>query len=133
MIHSAKFLCFCFLILITTVSHAATASVQTGKVASTVYTPLPYYPYDARKWHMHGSGLFVLRIDIKTGKVKRVTMAKSTGHSMLDDSCMDAFKRWRFQPGKLLPISKILPSVNDPAKETDSLAKVPVTFVLGPR
>ena len=117
-------------VCVATTASGVTVSVETGTAAMAVFSPAPGYPYEARKWHMSGSGLFVLRIDIKSGTVKRVTVAKSTGHKMLDNETIAVLKRWRFQPGKLPPISQLLPDVADSFRDTDSLAKVPVTFVL---
>jgi TonB family protein len=74
-----------------------------------------------------------LRIEIKTGRVTRVTIAKSTGNAMLDDATVSALKYWRFEPNKLQPIRELLPGVNDSRRDQDSLAKVPVSFVMGLR
>lgn len=121
------------LIAITALSCAASPSVETGGTAQAIHCPYPNYPYEARTRHMAGSGLFLLRIEIKSGRVKRVTIVKSTGHSMLDSEAVTALKYWRFQPGKLRPIRELLPGVNDAFRDQDSLAKVPVTFTMNRR
>ena len=112
-------------------SFAASSGVSTGKVARAIYSPRPEYPFEARRQRMTGSGLFVCRIDIKSGLVKKVMIAKSTGHTMLDNEVITALQKWRFQPGKLRPIREIWPNVKDQFRDEDSLAKVPVTFTIG--
>jgi TonB family protein len=58
----------------------------------------PDYPYAARNQHMEGSGLF--RLNIKPdGNVSSVTVLKSTGHALLDQAAIHAFRQWRFRPG----------------------------------
>ena len=44
------------------------------------------------------SGLFRLDIDEATGRVKEVRVLKSTGHKILDDAGIKAFRQWRFKP-----------------------------------
>jgi TonB family protein len=100
-------------------------------IENATVSPSPRYPYEARKWHMTGNGLYLLRVDIETGKVKKVTVAKSTGHDILDREVIFALERWQFQPGKLHPIRQLLPNVNDPHRDSDSILKVPVRFTLG--
>ena len=75
---------------------------------------LPAYPYAARDQHLEGSGLY--RLNIKPdGTVASVTVLKSTGHRLLDDAAVDAFRQWRFRPGALhalkLPINFTLKGV----------------------
>jgi TonB family protein len=38
------------------------------------------------------------------GTVSRAEMRRSTGHSILDKACVDAFSKWRFVPGTLKEI-----------------------------
>jgi TonB family protein len=66
---------------------------------------LPDYPYAARDKHLEGSGLY--RLNIKPdGTVSSVTVVKSTGHVILDQAAIHAFRQWRFTPGAL-PVMKI--------------------------
>jgi TonB family protein len=61
---------------------------------------LPDYPYAARDQHLEGSGLY--RLNIKSdGTVSSVTILKSTGHILLDQAAIHAFRQWRFRPGTL--------------------------------
>ena len=114
-------------------SQTSFGGVEIPRVETATFSPSPGYPHEARRWHMTGTGLYLIRGDIKTGTVKRVTVARSTGHDMLDRSVIFALERWRFQPGKLRPIRELLPNINDPNRDTDSILKLPVSFVLGTR
>jgi TonB family protein len=60
----------------------------------------PRYPSEARSQHMAGTGLFRLTLDMSTGSVAKVTVIKSTGKSILDNSAIDAFRQCRWKPGK---------------------------------
>lgn len=110
-------------------SHGA-PMVVVPHLENAIYSPLPTYAYEARKMHLSGSGLYLIRVDIKTGKVKRVTVAKTAGHKFLDQQVIYAVERWRFQAGALRPIRELLPTINDPHRDTDSILKLPVSFVL---
>jgi TonB family protein len=88
------------------------------------YKPQPEYPIQARSQRMMGDGLFILRIQIRTGIVKGVQIEKSTGWSILDSSALTVLKQWRFKPGALSAQEK-----NSFAAE-DYFLKVPVHFVL---
>lgn len=109
-------------------STAATLSAKVPKQVSAIYAPFPDYPRAARSRREQGKGLFVVRVHIKSGHVKDVYVARTTGYRDLDAATVAALKQWRFKPGALVPISKILPDRKDPFAAEDSLAKVPVTF-----
>jgi TonB family protein len=109
----------------------ADPSVETGGHALAIRTPRPEYPYEARARRLTGSGVFICRVEIKTGRVKKVMIAKSTGHTMLDTEAIKALQRWQFMPGKLRPIREIMPNLNDPSRDTDSLVKIPIAFSMG--
>lgn len=57
------------------------------------------YPADDQRRHHVGVGLFRITIDSGTGKVSDVSVLKSTGFRMLDWSCLNALRRWRWKPG----------------------------------
>jgi TonB family protein len=65
-----------------------------------VSTTNPEYAISARRLRKEGSGLYWLHFD-HTGCVDAVKIAKSTGERELDQSAVNAFYRWRCQPGKL--------------------------------
>lgn len=60
----------------------------------------PEYPYEARKSRQEGVGLFRIQLDLATGKVTKVTVLKSTGVVMLDNSAQWALRRWQMKPGR---------------------------------
>jgi TonB family protein len=65
-----------------------------------IHTVAPDYPYSARATHHQGTGIYRLILDLKTGTVTRVTIIRSTGFGLLDDSVITAFRQWRWKPGK---------------------------------
>jgi TonB family protein len=74
--------------------------------------PRPEYPYEARSRHIIGNGIAELSIDPAPGFVEEAVMKQSTGNSILDNSAVSAFKRWRFKHGAgrkiLVPIRFLL-------------------------
>jgi TonB family protein len=63
--------------------------------AVAVYAPRSAY---SAAWP-EGKGVFILHLDTKTGKVISVSIAKSMGAEILDQSAVAGFKQWRFRPG----------------------------------
>src|SRR5205814_7726704 len=63
--------------------------------AVALYAPRPAY---SPKWP-EGKGVFVLHLDTRSGKVVSVSVAKSTGTMILDQSAVAGLKQWRFRPG----------------------------------
>jgi len=88
-----------------------TASLRSVK-ATVAYAPRPVYPYEARRQRVTGSGVALLTVDQTSGTVTDVRMAQSCGNAILDNSTLDALRRWRFKPGS---ISKV---------------QVPITYTL---
>ena len=74
-----------------------TASLRSVK-AMMAYAPRPVYPYEARRQRVTGSGVALLTIDQTSGTVTNVLMAQSCGNAILDNSTLDALRRWRFKP-----------------------------------
>jgi hypothetical protein len=66
----------------------ATSTILTPEQAIklAIYTPQPVYPLYARSRYITGDGDFRLRIQIRTGLVKNVKIARSTGWSILGRS-----------------------------------------------
>jgi len=75
-----------------------TASLRSVK-ALVAYAPRPVYPYEARRQRVTGSGVALLTVDQTLGTVTDVLMAQSCGNAILDNSTLDALRRWRFKPG----------------------------------
>src|SRR5260370_40623716 len=55
----------------------------------------PEYPFADRHSNHHGSGLFRITIDPKTGAAAHLTVLRSTGYASLDNSAMLPLGRWR--------------------------------------
>lgn len=77
-----------------------TTSLRSVK-AMVMYAPRPVYPYEARRQQLTGSGVALLNIDQTSGGVTDVVMMQSCGNTILDNSTLDAFRRWRFKPGNV--------------------------------
>lgn len=92
------------------------------------YNPQPQYPLEARRLRLMGAGLFQMRVQIRTGLVKEVTVRRSTGWAMLDAAAIRTLKLWRFRPGAPPPIKVIAPHRQDPFAAEDSLMNVPISF-----
>ena len=102
---------------------------KNGGVA--IYTPQPSYPATALARRAHGVGVYVMRVEIKTGRVKSVGIVRSTGHSDLDAAAMQALAQWRFKPYVgLRSIKELFPHRKDPLREQDALVQTPMTFSL---
>jgi TonB family protein len=82
-------------------------STFTGPKAVVIYAPKPAYPLEARSRHLTGSGVVIVDVDVPTGQVTNARMLQSMGHKILDDAALDAFRKWRFRPGKAAPQVKI--------------------------
>ena len=93
-------------------------------------SPMPEYPLAARAQYITGAGIFVLRVEIKSGRVKEVIVARSTGHGLLDSAASKTLREWRFKPGALPSIKEISPERQDPFATEDSFIKVPVSFTM---
>ena len=63
------------------------------------YAPKPEYPAEARARNIEGSGMFVLHINPRTGRVTSVSIEKSTGSAILDKAAIDSYMQWRFNRG----------------------------------
>jgi len=75
-----------------------TASLRSVK-AMVAYAPRPVYPHEARRQRVTGAGVALLTVDQTLGTVTDVLMAQSCGNAILDNSTLDALRRWRFKPG----------------------------------
>src|SRR5260370_29575893 len=74
-------------------------SQRPRKEPTAIYAPKPQYPMAASHHGWRGSGLFLCKLR-PDGTVSSVTVLKSTGHDVLDQSGIAAFRQWRFKPGQ---------------------------------
>ena len=79
-------------------------SVRTNVGSLAIRSPQPDYPLKAIELEMVGTGAAVLDVDQRTGVVTSVRMSPSTGHKLLDDAAMNAFRQWLFKPGAVKQI-----------------------------
>jgi periplasmic protein TonB len=63
------------------------------------YQVKPRYPESARRRGIEGTVLLKMRITAQ-GRVEDVQVARSAGHPDLDESAMEAVRRWRFEPAR---------------------------------
>jgi TonB family protein len=115
---------------------AGTSLAKTDNVSSlpadvtrmVVYAPLPEYPDDFRRRSIRGTGVFLLRVQIKSGRVTQVLIGQSTGAPPLDVFAVKALRTWRFKPGAV-PYRKIASlRMSPPQTPDETLVKVPLTF-----
>jgi TonB family protein len=80
-----------------------TMSLSAAKAVA-VSTPIPEYPYEARRAHITWSGVCFMTVDTASGSVTSAAMEQSTGNGILDKVTTDAFRKWRFKPGTVSQI-----------------------------
>jgi TonB family protein len=87
---------------------ASTMSLSAAKAVA-VRTPMPQYPYEAKRAHVTWSGVCVMTVDAASGNVTGAVMEQSTGNGILDKVTTEAFRKWRFKRGMVsqvrIPIS----------------------------
>jgi TonB family protein len=66
--------------------------------AMVVHKEKPEYPFEARWAHQEGEGCVRLYV-ARDGTVTGVKIVESTGHELLDASCLKAFRNWKWKPG----------------------------------
>lgn len=79
---------------------------------------------------MSGDGLFVLRVQIRTGVVKDVQI-NSIGWSILDSTAKHKLAQWRFMPSaqNLPPIAAVFSNSKDRFAREDAFVEVPVDLL----
>jgi TonB family protein len=75
------------------VADAGLKQVFVGRIA------VPEYPHEGRRDHWSGSGIFRALVT-PAGEVADVTVVKSTGYRVMDESVLLAARRWRGKPGR---------------------------------
>ncbi len=67
--------------------------------ANYLHNPRPVYPGIARS--RHWEGLVLLRVFVTPdGRCAEISVQRSSGHDVLDESALEAVKRWQFVPAK---------------------------------
>lgn len=67
--------------------------------ADYLHNPRPDYPAQAKR--MGWEGRVVLRVEVlANGNAGAVSVAKSSGHELLDEAALEAVRRWQFVPAK---------------------------------
>jgi TonB family protein len=106
----------------TSFAQSTPAEIAKAK-ALAVYAPRPAYPYEARSKHLTGSGIVLLNVDPSSGNATSAQLLKSTGHKILDDSALEAFRQWRFKPGSVrkvgIPINFTMQGFRDYVRTKD--------------
>ena len=96
-----------------------------------IYAVGPEYPYANRHQRHEGGGFFRVTLDLKTGRVVKVEVVKSTGFVALDRCATAALRQWRWPPGKwkeiTLPVTFKLSSKQDTVPK-DARALPPVRY-----
>src|SRR5437762_1043649 len=108
-------------LMATNSSVIAAEKVSIPKTAVAIYTPMPKYPLRAGLRREEGRGLFLFRINVKSGLVKEVIVVTSTGHADLDAAAVIALKQWKFKPGASPSIKQVNPHSKDPLAAEDGL------------
>jgi TonB family protein len=87
------------IVLVRAASFASFSLAQSQPSAKAIVAPRPEYPSTARSQHLTGSGMAVVQVDPSSGQVTSARILDSTGHKILDDAALKAFRQWRFKPG----------------------------------
>ena len=75
-----------------------TAVIHTKAIPKYKTNPKLVYPRIAKKRGYHGKVLLLVVVS-KTGTVEKITINKSSGHSILDKAACKAVQKWFFYPG----------------------------------
>ena len=81
--------------------------------AMVVYAPKPNYPEPARRHRQMGKGVFVLNVNVNTGRVTSIKIEQRIGYQILDNACLRTLINWQFKPNTVAKV------------------RIPVTFVIG--
>jgi periplasmic protein TonB len=61
--------------------------------------PPPAYPPLARRRNYQGTVMLDVLVD-RQGRATQVNVARSSGHTLLDQSALESVRRWRFEPAR---------------------------------
>lgn len=94
------------------VAVAAPSVAQLGDIGVQMLSgKLPRYPLDSRRKREQGTVVLALRVGTD-GAVEKISVARSSGFSRLDDAARDAVKHWRWRPilrgGQAVPVEGVV-------------------------
>jgi TonB family protein len=92
------------------------------KTEFALYAARPDYPIEARRRHLEGGGLFAIQIR-PAGAVEKVKIVKSTGHGLLDQAAIAAFRQWRFRPNSLRTVKVPIRFVRIALRPTETILR----------
>jgi periplasmic protein TonB len=98
-------------------SPATAASGAQSARADYLRNPPPIYPAEAKRNRQQGVALFRVMVS-SAGQAESVRLIKSSGHRILDNSALDAVRKWKFHPASIGGV------------KVSSTVKVPVRFRL---
>ena len=80
-------------------SHAVSIDVYVGRPPGVIKCVYPEYPAKFAPYAWSGKGLYLLKVNPRTGDVEEVKVLKTTSHVLLNEMAAKAFFQWKFQPG----------------------------------
>lgn len=93
-----------------------------------IHAPTPELPVNPARFRDAHTGVYLLRVQIKSGVVTQVLIGQSAGDTALDKPAVKALLTWRFKPGAV-PYRKIKSvPMSPPQTKQETLVMVPVTF-----
>lgn len=98
--------------------HAQSVTPEPGTSIKAIYTPMPVYQAEWSKRGLTGKGVVLVTVDKNTGKVTGAQMLESTGNKLLDGSALEAYSRWRFEPGTVSQVKMPVEFKNRPKPQT---------------
>jgi TonB family protein len=86
--------------------------------AKLLAAPRPVKTPEASSQHLAGAGIFVLQLDMATGRVVSVAIQKSTGERLLDQCAVKALRQWRAAPGAVhtIKLPVVFTALDDAAR-----------------
>jgi len=109
----AYFIVLSFMMAGVVLAQSPTPSPQESRHVA-IYAPAPKYTREWAEKGIIGEGMAILTVDKATGAVTEAHISQSTGHKVLDDSALEAFRRWRFKPGTVSKVKIPISFINYP-------------------
>jgi outer membrane biosynthesis protein TonB len=93
------------LLILSSRLEAGEVKVFAGRPQGVTQYVHPEYPPKLRSYGWNGKGLFLLKINPRTGDADEVKVIKSAGHVLLNEFAAKAFFQWKFQPGVVTQVA----------------------------